>query len=278
MVAGRALAAVLVPESVLGVAGRRWKSAADAVRDRRATGHGDRAHPALRRLPELVQTGPPSWRQRTIDPARTLSWVSPSCAPSGRVLAAAAGPSNAGDAGFGGEHRSIWLLRPDGHPIRRLTDPPAPGLSDEAPRFSRDGHWILFVRIRNHLPNPVTGPSFSEDTIKLTRASGTGRAIPIADFTSDDVSYYDHFDWPDGIAWYQPVTSSRAQRSRCSTSDLREPPAGRSPKRPCKTRACWCAHASRPGERVALLWSWPALLRIARLRTPRSWPSTPRTK
>ena len=157
-----------------------------------------------------MQTGPPSWRQRTIDPARTLSWVSPSCAPSGRVLAAAAGPSNAGDAGFGGEHRSIWLLRPDGHPIRRLTDPPAPGLSDEAPRFSRDGHWILFVRIRNHLPNPVTGPSFSEDTIKLTRASGTGRAIPIADFTSDDVSYYDHFDWPTG----SPGTSLSQARGR----------------------------------------------------------------
>ena len=56
---------ILVPESVLGVAGRRWKSAADAVRDRRATGHGDRAHPALRRLPELVRPAAPGRRRRT---------------------------------------------------------------------------------------------------------------------------------------------------------------------------------------------------------------------
>jgi hypothetical protein len=39
----------------------------------------------------LVATGPPSWHQRTIAAATRLSWVSPACAPSGSVLAAAAG-------------------------------------------------------------------------------------------------------------------------------------------------------------------------------------------
>ncbi|MGP0050572.1 MAG: hypothetical protein ACLPZR_17200, partial [Solirubrobacteraceae bacterium] len=32
---------------------------------------------------KLVQSGPPAWRQRTIDNARPLSWVSPSCSASG---------------------------------------------------------------------------------------------------------------------------------------------------------------------------------------------------
>lgn len=152
---------------------------------------------------ELLQTGPPSWHQRTIDSARTLSWVSPACAPSGHVLAAAAGISNAGLAAFGQEHRSIWLLRPDGLPIRQLSDPPSRGLTDEAPRFSRNGHWILFVSTHNHLPRPAAGPSTSNDTVELTPADGKGSAIPVARFTSDDVSYYDHFDWPREIDWYQ---------------------------------------------------------------------------
>ncbi|HEY5430419.1 MAG TPA: hypothetical protein VIK04_14985, partial [Solirubrobacteraceae bacterium] len=67
----------------------------------------------------LVATAPPAWRERTIQPARRLSWTSPACAPSGRLLAAAAGPGNA-PVTFGLEHRSIWLLRPGGRILRRL--------------------------------------------------------------------------------------------------------------------------------------------------------------
>lgn len=141
----------------------------------------------------LVQSAPAAWRQRTIRPAGPLSWVSPSCAPSGRPLVAAAGPNGA-PVSFGQEHRSIWLLHPNGDPIRRLTSPPAPGLSDEAPRFSADGRWILFVRTR------LVGNG-SQDTIELTPTNGTGGAIPIVSFASGDLSYYDHFDWPDEVAW-----------------------------------------------------------------------------
>ena len=151
----------------------------------------------------LVETQPPGWRDHTLQDARKLSWVSPACAPSGRLLAAAAGP-NTQDAGFGVQHRSIWLLRPNGTRVRRLTSPPARDLSDEAPRFSRDGRWILFIRTRTHLPNPATGPSISRDTIELVRTSADRAPVPIIDFTSNDFSYYDHFSWPDEIAWYQP--------------------------------------------------------------------------
>jgi WD40-like Beta Propeller Repeat len=151
---------------------------------------------------KLVATGPPTWRARTIEPASRLSWVSPACAPSGRLLAAAAGP-NTEDAGFGVEHRSIWLLRPNGALVRKLTTPPARDLSDEAPRFSRDGRWILFVRSR---VITVGSTAISRDTLELVPASvkGAASAVPVVSFTSDDFSYYDHFDWPEEIDWYQP--------------------------------------------------------------------------
>jgi Tol biopolymer transport system component len=150
---------------------------------------------------KLVATGPPSWQQRTIEPASKLSWVSPACAPSGTMLAAAAGP-NTENAGFGVEHRSIWLLHPDGTILRQLTSPPMRDLSDEAPRFSRDGRWLLFVRTR---VIAVGQSAISRDTLELAPATTTGpvTAVPIVAFTSSDFSYYDHFNWPEEIDWYQ---------------------------------------------------------------------------
>jgi hypothetical protein len=148
----------------------------------------------------LVMTAPPAWRPHTIAPAHARSWVSPACAPSGDRLAAAAGPDNA-PVGFGHQHRSIWLLRADGTPIRRLTRPPAGELSDESPRFSTDGRWVLFVRSR---VVPVGRAAISKDTLELVPADGTAGAVALAAFTSSDASYYDHFDWGDQIAWHQP--------------------------------------------------------------------------
>jgi dipeptidyl aminopeptidase/acylaminoacyl peptidase len=146
----------------------------------------------------LVATGPPLWRQRTIAPAGRLSWVSPTCAPSGRVLAAAGGP-NTQDSLFGIQHRSIWLMTTAGRVLRRLTTPPAPGLSDEAPRFSHDGRWILLVRTQVRREGSV-------DTLELVPAAGGGAAstVPLLRFTSGDISFYDHFSWPQEIDWHQP--------------------------------------------------------------------------
>ena len=148
---------------------------------------------------KLVQSGPQAWRERTIDGARSLSWVSPSCSASGRWLVAAAGANR--EIPFGAEHRSVYLLRPGGAVVRRLSQPGAADLSDEAPRFSRDGGWVLFVRSR---VVTVGISAYSHDTIELVRASGAGGAVPVLSFTSGDFSYYDHFDWPTEIDWYQP--------------------------------------------------------------------------
>jgi Tol biopolymer transport system component len=144
---------------------------------------------------KLLSVSPPAWHRRIVQRARGLSWVSPACAPGGRVFAAAAGPSHEGI--FGLEHRSIWLLHAgSGAVIRRLTLAPSAEQSDEAPRVSRDGRWIMFVRTR-------VVPSGSRDTLEVVRTSG-GPPVPILDFSSGDFSYYDHFDWPYEIDWYQP--------------------------------------------------------------------------
>jgi hypothetical protein len=146
-----------------------------------------------------VATGPPDWHQRTIAPGTPLSWVSPTCAPSGSLLAAAAGRSST-NAEFGFQHRSVYLLSPGGHVLRRLTTPPGANRSDEAPQFSRDGRWVLFVRT---LIVAVGTTNFSRDTLELVPAARSGPAvtIPIMSFTSNDFSFYDHFSWPSEIAW-----------------------------------------------------------------------------
>jgi hypothetical protein len=146
----------------------------------------------------LMQSGPPSWRQRTIQKPRPLSWVSPSCSASGRWVVATAGAKR--QIAFGAEHRAVYLLRSDGALVRRLSQPGAADLSDEAPRFSRDGRWVLFVRSR---VRTVGISAYSQDTIELVQASGAGTALPLFSFKSGDFSYYDHFNWPTEIDWYQ---------------------------------------------------------------------------
>ena len=146
---------------------------------------------------KLVQSGPETWRQHTIDAARPLSWVSPSCSASGRWLVAAAGANR--QMPFGAEHRSVYLLRSNGAVVRRLSQPGPTGQSDEAPRFSPNGRWVMFVRSR---VVTVGTSAYSRDTIEVVRASGTGGAVPVFSFTSGDFSYYDHFEWPTEIAWY----------------------------------------------------------------------------
>jgi hypothetical protein len=46
--------------------------------------------------------------------------------------------------------------------------------------------------------------AISRDTIELARTARSGSPVPVINFTSNDFSYYDHFDWPDQIDWSQP--------------------------------------------------------------------------
>src|SRR5206468_10667073 len=89
----------------------------------------------------VVATFAPGWdcfRVRGLSRDRSRAWVSPSCSPDGRSLAAAAGPDSGGSSSLVRARRSIWVLSLDSRSKRQLTDPPH-GWSDESPLWAAKG-------------------------------------------------------------------------------------------------------------------------------------------
>jgi hypothetical protein len=137
----------------------------------------------------LVAAAPPAWRPRPLVGGRRTSWISPACSSDGVTVAAAAG-RNFEEPRFGQEHRSIWRLGSGGANPRRLTRPPV-SVTDEQPRWARDGRSILFVR---------THDSFGR--LYLVRLNGS-LVGPITDLGTTG-NYYGHYGWADQTDWYQP--------------------------------------------------------------------------
>jgi hypothetical protein len=134
----------------------------------------------------LLVTEPPRWRARPIvrDPAR--AWASPTCAPDGRRLAVLSQPVGH-DYAFASARWQLWLATVDGR-RRRLTLP-APGRSDESPRWLPDGS-ILFVRRTRDFRGRLM-------LWRAGRVSG-----PIADL-GRDLGYYGHHDWWWAADWHR---------------------------------------------------------------------------
>lgn len=144
----------------------------------------------------IVAAKPPLWQTRSLSRDRRRSWVSPAYSPDGRSVATAARPGGF-EPHFGRERRSLWLLSLDGRARRRLTRPPS-GLSDEFPRWSSDGRFLLFVRSGPTAPNATAGGS-------LYLLPLGGRPVgPLADLGSTSNSY-GHYSWFDQLDWRQPV-------------------------------------------------------------------------
>jgi hypothetical protein len=134
-------------------------------------------------------------RDASRDPTR--SWVSPTCAPNGTLVAA--GSANTVPARIGREHRALWRLRPD---LTQLTHPPA-GWTDEYARVLRDGS-IFFVRTRM-TSQQVDGRWV--DTLRgrlVVLARGRERQLTELAFTTTEAqrisNYYGHYDWPSLLA------------------------------------------------------------------------------
>jgi hypothetical protein len=136
---------------------------------------------------------PPTWESRDLSRDATRSWVSPTCSPDRRWIAAAAGPNRI-EARFGQESRSIWRLFTGRSMRRQITFPPA-GRSDEAPRWSRDGRYVLFVR-----SGPTRDDATALGSIYLTPAGG-GKAIGPFARLGRTGNYYGHYGWPDLLDW-----------------------------------------------------------------------------
>ncbi|HET7127591.1 MAG TPA: hypothetical protein VFJ93_00775 [Gaiellaceae bacterium] len=143
----------------------------------------------------LIVAAAPKWSKRTLEPAGPRSWITPSCSPDGRLVAAAAGP-NRDDTPFGREARSIVVVSLDGHVRARLAEPPR-GESDELPRWSRGGRFILFVRAGSTSKNAA-----AEGRLYLAEAFGAHHVYGPLTRLGVGGNYYGQYGW--NWDWYRP--------------------------------------------------------------------------
>lgn len=144
----------------------------------------------------LWRAGPPTWR-----PAQVLdgprSFAAPTCSPDGEAVAVAAGPDgrqrSLGQEGRG--LRQVSLVRDE---RRQLTEPSGAGVSDESPRWSRAGAWLLFVRVAASRDGDgrLGAPAF----VSASGATG-GDVTPMLEMAGPSDSYYGHYDWAERITW-----------------------------------------------------------------------------
>jgi WD40 repeat protein len=136
---------------------------------------------------------PPTWQSRDLSRDATRSWVSPACSPDLRWIVAAAGPNRI-EARFGQESRSIWKVFTGRNYRLKLTSPPA-NRSDESPRWSGDGHHVLFVR-----SGPTRDDATALGSLYVTPAGG-GKAIGPFARLGPTGNYYGHYGWSDLLDW-----------------------------------------------------------------------------
>ena len=147
----------------------------------------------------IAAAAPPGWSSRALLPAASkISWNAMACRPGTAQLAIAAGPSHQGP--FGHEDRSLWLVptQPGGTPRRPAATVPPSGETDELPRWSADGRWLLFVRTR---PGGRYGASGSGALYALDLAANRrDRADEAVGITSN---FYGSYAWSTQIAWHR---------------------------------------------------------------------------
>jgi len=139
--------------------------------------------------------GAPAWKPRTISNDARHSWYAATCAPNGEDVAATV-TANRDEGRFDTVERSIWLLAVNGSRRRLLVGRPGDHSSDEAPRWSRDGSWILYFR---HPSRP-----FPKAALYLVNAKTGERRGPFAHIDGG-LGYYGRHAWDDLAPWYQPA-------------------------------------------------------------------------
>jgi dipeptidyl aminopeptidase/acylaminoacyl peptidase len=135
---------------------------------------------------------PPAWRPRTISTDRRHSWYAATCSPDGRTVAATV-TANREEGRFDTAERSIRLL---GSHAQLLVGRPGDKSSDEQPRWSRDGRWILYVHHPAH-SQPKAG-------LYLVNVASGERHGPFG-HVDGGLGYYGRHDWNGLAAWYQPA-------------------------------------------------------------------------
>jgi hypothetical protein len=135
---------------------------------------------------------------REVSDDATRSWVSPSCTPNVRLVAAAG--RNWEEHPISAEHRAIWQLLPT---RRQLTRPPA-GWTDESPHLLPDGS-VVFVRTRQTVRKRngewiTTNRGLLEHLVRGSLTQLASLSFATKDTGGDWLNYYGHYNWPDRIA------------------------------------------------------------------------------
>ncbi|MCL5265994.1 MAG: hypothetical protein M1343_12540 [Chloroflexi bacterium] len=144
----------------------------------------------------------------------------PAWSPGGNRIAYAGGPAAPG-VGDGDKakqamaQRHIWVTTPDGSGKRELTDDPA--YRDERPRWSRDGNFILFARLKD-----------DKMQLWLMRADGSEQRLVADDLSVHEsgpasppiwFAFYGNIGWGQFYDWWtgQPAAKPTAIRPAAAT-------------------------------------------------------------
>jgi hypothetical protein len=139
--------------------------------------------------------GAPVSKPRSISKDARHSWYAATCAPDGDDVAASV-TTNREEGRFDTAERSIWLLAVNGSRRRLLVGTPGDRISDEQPRWSRNGSWILYFQ---HPSRP-----FPTATLYLVNPSTGERRGPFGRIDGG-LGYYGRHTWDQLAPWFQPA-------------------------------------------------------------------------
>lgn len=135
----------------------------------------------------------------------------PAWSPDGRLIAYTSAPTAPGVGGGDPAkqamaQRHIWVMAPDGSGKRELTDDPA--YRDERPRWSKDGAFVLFARIKDEQVQVWTMRSDGSEQ----RLVADDLSVPATGVASPSIwfGYYGNSGWRQLYDWWQP-TAQRPQ-------------------------------------------------------------------
>jgi len=138
---------------------------------------------------------PPSWKPRSISNDARHSWYAAACAPGADDVAATV-TTNREEGRFDTAERSLWLLAVNGSRRRLLAGKPGDHISDEQPRWSRAGSWILYFQ---HPSRP-----YPKAVLYLVNTTTGARRGPFGRIDGG-LGYYGRHDWDALAPWYRPA-------------------------------------------------------------------------
>src|SRR5205807_9082293 len=135
---------------------------------------------------------PAAVRTRRLTRGSSRSWFWPACSTDGSRVAVTS-TKNTHEPRFDSADRSIWLLA--GGTASRLVGRAGDRVSDEYPRWSSDGRFLLFVRHATRAGAPAR--------LVLPRVRGlTAHVVGTVARLSPQLGYYGHDDWAAVSDWH----------------------------------------------------------------------------